>query len=222
MKQIAAALIKAQQEMGNAKKDSSNPYYKSKYADLNSVREACIPSLNSNNIAVLQPIVQVDGKNYIKTMLLHESGETIEGLTEIIFAKQNDAQAQGSGITYARRYGLQSLICIGAEDDDGNKASEESKERKQLKAAAQSVDEDMKETQRKANEDNFAKIKGELEEAESLEELAKIWEDNKKQINALRKYAANLFSMLEECKDACKSDLQEAQRIAKELGDIVE
>ena len=52
----------------------------------------------------------------------------MECLTEIIFAKQNDAQAQGSGITYARRYGLQSLVNVGAEDDDGNEASQQPKE----------------------------------------------------------------------------------------------
>ena len=127
MKLIAKALIEAQKEMGNAKKDSTNPFFKSKYADLNSVREACIPALNAHGIAVLQPTVHIDGKNFVKTLLLHESGETIEGMTEIIYNKQNDAQAQGSGISYARRYGLQSLINIGAEDDDGNKAVEEKK-----------------------------------------------------------------------------------------------
>ena len=123
MKNIAKALIEAQLEMGNAKKDSTNPFFKSKYADLNAIREACIPTLNDKGIAVLQPMVVFEGKNYIKTLLLHDSGETIESLTEIIYSKQNDAQAQGSGITYARRYGLQSLVNIGADDDDGNKAS---------------------------------------------------------------------------------------------------
>ena len=54
--------------------------------------------------------------------MLHETGESIESFTEIIYSKVNDAQAQGSGITYARRYGLQSFVCVGAEDDDGNKA----------------------------------------------------------------------------------------------------
>lgn len=123
MKQIAVALLKAQKQMGNATKDSSNPFFKSKYADLNAIREACMPSLNDNGIVVLQPTVSVEGKNYVKTLLLHESGESIECLTEIIYSKQNDAQSQGSGITYARRYGLQSLVNVGAEDDDGNKAS---------------------------------------------------------------------------------------------------
>ena len=120
---IAKALIKAQSEMGNAKKDTANNFLKSKYADLNSIREVVLPVLNENGIVVLQPMTTIEGKNYIKTVLLHESGQMIESLTEIIYSKQNDAQAQGSGITYARRYGLQSLVCVGAEDDDGNAAS---------------------------------------------------------------------------------------------------
>jgi hypothetical protein len=82
-----------------------------------------MPSLNKHGIVVLQPTAFIDGKNFIKTILLHESGESMESLTEIIYSKQNDAQSQGSGITYARRYGLQSFVNVGAEDDDGNKAS---------------------------------------------------------------------------------------------------
>lgn len=122
-KQIIKALLNAQKEMSNAVKGSKNPFFKSKYADLNAIREACMPLLNDNGIVVLQPTVQLEGKNFVKTVLMHESGETIESLTEILFSKVNDAQAQGSGITYARRYGLQSLVNIGAEDDDGNGAS---------------------------------------------------------------------------------------------------
>jgi hypothetical protein len=123
MKQIATALLKAQSEMSNPKKGSTNPFFKSKYADLNSIREAVIPILNANGISVLQPIVHVDNKNFVKTILLHESGELMESLTEIIYNKVNDAQAQGSGISYARRYSLQSFVCVGSADDDGNEAS---------------------------------------------------------------------------------------------------
>jgi len=123
MKQIATALLKAQSEMSNPKKGATNPFFKSKYADLNAIREACMPALHKHGISVLQPTVHIEGKNFVKTLLLHESGESMECLTEIIFAKLNDAQAQGSGITYARRYGLQSFLNIGADDDDGNKAS---------------------------------------------------------------------------------------------------
>ena len=120
---IAAALLAAQSEMGNAKKGSENPYFKSKYADLNAIREVAIPVLNKHGIVVLQPTVHLDGKNFVKTLLLHESGESLESFTEILFSKANDAQSQGSGITYARRYGLQSFVNIGADDDDGNQAS---------------------------------------------------------------------------------------------------
>jgi hypothetical protein len=124
MKNIATALLKAQSEMSNAKKGATNPFFKSKYADLNSIREAVIPTLNANGISVLQPIVHVDGKNFVKTILLHETGEMMESLTEIVYNKINDAQAQGSGISYARRYSLQSFVCVGADDDDGQKAVE--------------------------------------------------------------------------------------------------
>ena len=71
---IASALLKAQSSMGNATKDNTNPFFKSKYADLNSVREACLPLLNANGITALQPMVHINGKNFVNTILLHESG----------------------------------------------------------------------------------------------------------------------------------------------------
>lgn len=122
IKNISSALLKAQSEMGSATKGASNPFFKSRYADLNSIREASIPVLNKYGITVLQPMTVVDGRNYIETTLLHESGEMLSSLTEIVVNKVNDPQAQGSGQSYARRYGLQSFLCIGAEDDDGEKA----------------------------------------------------------------------------------------------------
>lgn len=123
MKLLTKALLEAQKEMGDAKKDAKNPFFKSSYADLNSIREACIPVLNNHDIVVMQPMINIEGKNYIKTLLMHTSGEMLESFTEIIYSKQNDAQSQGSGITYARRYGLQSLVNVGAVDDDGHSAS---------------------------------------------------------------------------------------------------
>jgi hypothetical protein len=119
---IASALVKAQAAMGNAVKDAKNPFFKSSYADLNAVREACLPALNANGVSVLQPTVHAEGKAYVETVLLHESGEFISSLTEILCAKQNDPQAHGSGISYARRYGLQSLVNLGSADDDAEGA----------------------------------------------------------------------------------------------------
>lgn len=116
---LAAALVKAQAEMGTAKKDSNNPFFKSKYADLNAIREAVLPALNGQNITVLQPTTTIEGRNYVETILLHESGEWISGYTEIKEVRNNNPQDNGSGTTYARRFGLQSMTNCGAEDDDG-------------------------------------------------------------------------------------------------------
>lgn len=122
MKQLATALVKAQLQMIAPKKGSVNPFFKNKYADLNDVLSAVVPALNANGIVLLQPLVNIDGKNFVKTVLMHESGETFESLAEIFCNKQNDAQAYGSGISYARRYSLSSICGIGSEDDDAQKA----------------------------------------------------------------------------------------------------
>jgi hypothetical protein len=119
---LAPAILKAQKSMGNAIKDSKNPFFKSSYADLNAVREACMPALNDNGISVLQTTLNVDNRAYVRTTLLHESGEFISSDTEILTSKANDAQGYGSGISYARRYGLQALVCLGSADDDGEGA----------------------------------------------------------------------------------------------------
>ena len=118
---LAPALLKVQREMGDAKKGTSNTYFKSSYADLNSVRETALPVLNANGIVCLQPTVEANCKNFVETVLIHESGEWMSSLTQIVNIK-GDAQAEGSGISYARRYGLQSLLNIGAVDDDAERA----------------------------------------------------------------------------------------------------
>lgn len=127
MKNIASALVKAQLEMIAPKKGSVNPFFKNKYADLNDVLAAVVPALNNNGIVLLQPLVNIEGKNFVKTVLMHESGETFESLAEIFCKNTNDAQAYGSGVTYARRYSLSSICGIGSEDDDAQKATDPAK-----------------------------------------------------------------------------------------------
>lgn len=119
---IAAALVKAQSEMGNAVKDSKNPFFKSNFATLNAVREASLPVLNRHGIGVFQPTTVIDGKLYVETTALHESGEFISGLYEVVTGKINDPQATGAAVSYARRYALQALVNIGADDDDAESA----------------------------------------------------------------------------------------------------
>ncbi len=204
MKLIAKALIEAQKEMGNALKDSTNPFFKSKYADLNSVREACIPLLNAAGIAVLQPICQVEGKSYVKTLLLHDSGESLESFTEIVYGKVGDAQAQGSGITYARRYGLQSLVCIGAEDDDGNKASEKSQSNAQsdsLQNLAAGLDDDMIQT-------IYDNLKDQVQQCETLAEIEDFKIKNKGAMVKLKKMSESFYKKFEIVAIAKKTSLE--------------
>lgn len=117
---IAAALAKAQAEMKPAIKDGSNPAFKgSKYASLVSYLEAALPVLNAHGIAVLQPTMAhgPDGV-CVATLLVHDSGEWMRG--ELYMpASKKDAQGFGSALTYARRYSFASMICLGADDDDG-------------------------------------------------------------------------------------------------------
>jgi len=118
---IAPAFLKAQQKIESAVKGADNPYFKSKYANLNSVMEACKSFLNEFGISVLQPITSDEHGEYVETILLHESGEFLSSRMKLVLTK-NDMQASGSAVSYARRYSLQSLVFIGAEDDDGNAA----------------------------------------------------------------------------------------------------
>lgn len=120
---IASALANAQYNMGFAEKDSANPHFKSKYADLASVMKACMGPLNDENIAVIQPMIYREGVGQvIKTQLVHgPSGESVSCDVPLIVNK-NDMQGLGSAITYARRYGLMLMAGIAADDDDGNAA----------------------------------------------------------------------------------------------------
>lgn len=119
---IAAALAAAQMEMGKALKQSTNPHFRSKYADLGNVMDACIPALNQNGIAVIQPTGEDEHGRHVKTVLIHgTSGETLECVVPLIVQK-NDMQGYGSAVTYARRYGLMAMAGIAPEDDDGNGA----------------------------------------------------------------------------------------------------
>lgn len=119
---LAGALAKAQGLIRGAVKDSENPYFKSSYADLASVWEACRDALSKNDLAVIQTTEPDDKGIVVVTTLAHSSGEWMRGKLRVIPAK-NDAQAIGSVITYMRRYSLAAIVGIAQVDDDGNAAT---------------------------------------------------------------------------------------------------
>lgn len=120
---IAPALLKAQRAITFAVKDSKNPAFKSTYADLSSVIEACKPALNDAGIAFMQmPAPSDPGTIALTTRLIHESGEWIES-TATCPLQKIDPQGYGSANTYLRRYSLAAAVGLYQDDDDGNAAS---------------------------------------------------------------------------------------------------
>jgi hypothetical protein len=118
LKELATALAKAQGVMEGAKKDAANPFFKSRYADLESVWNACRLALTANGLSVVQGM---NDQGFLSTRLLHSSGQWLEGFTPVK-AKDDSPQALGSALTYARRYGLAAIAGIHQTDDDAEAA----------------------------------------------------------------------------------------------------
>ena len=120
---IAEALAAAQSKMGNAVKNSVNPHFKNRYADLSAVRDVVIPALAAEGIACIQHVDGADGCVTVRTTL-HWGETTIEaGNCSIKIDGRNAAQAVGSATTYIRRYQLAAMGGIAQEDDDGQTAT---------------------------------------------------------------------------------------------------
>ncbi len=116
-KNLVERLIDIQRETPSVKKEADNPYFKSKYANLNSFIEAIMPLLIKHKVLCLQPMATLpDGTPIIKTILTCETGETIE--SSMPMAKLTDPQKLGAFVTYCRRYSLQALLLLPAVDDD--------------------------------------------------------------------------------------------------------
>ena len=119
--ELATALSAAQAEMGGAVKDSANPFFKSKYADLTSVVKAIKEPFANHGLSYTQFPCAADGCVGVTTRLMHSSGQWLESEYMLPMVK-NDPQAAGSAITYARRYALQAMAGIPTADDDAESA----------------------------------------------------------------------------------------------------
>lgn len=124
MKEIYTALVKAQSQIKHAVKDSTNPHYRSKYADLESVMDAVRDALHKNGLAVLQLTdIDASGAPVLITRVIHTSGEHVEGRYPLVCKDMTDAQKLGSSTSYARRYALSAMLGVVQSDDDGNAAA---------------------------------------------------------------------------------------------------
>jgi hypothetical protein len=182
MKNLFAALVQAQSEISAAVKDSTNPHFKSKYADLSSVVSAIKPALSKHGLGFVQVFREASGGVIIETIIIHESGEQFPCGPLFVPASKQDAQGYGSAITYTRRYSLQTAVGLPSEDDDGNGASKD-------KGGDQP--------------DPFTHdpvVVGKLKTAKTVDELAQAWRD----------IPVNLRARYTSVKDARKAELEAA------------
>jgi len=124
LNELATALVQFQSEVGAIPKDSSNPFFKSRYAGLPQVVETAGPILAKHGLSISQHIGYEDGHDTLETWLLHTSGQFLVSRMRLHLVK-DDPQGQGSAVTYARRYSYMSILSLVADDDDdGNAASQ--------------------------------------------------------------------------------------------------
>ncbi len=123
MKNVLKKLLKVKSEMGSVAKSSDNPFFKSKYADLNAHLQLVEPLLEKNGLLLLQPIESdTSGDKVVTRIIDAESGEEVRSEMHLVLLKE-DMQQKGAAVTYARRFTLGSLLALQAEDDDGETAS---------------------------------------------------------------------------------------------------
>lgn len=130
IKQIATALITFHVKVNKIPKDSSNPFFKSKYASLSAILDAITDPLNESGLSFCQ---FPSGEHGLTTILMHTSGEWISSEYSMRPSK-DDPQGVGSAITYQRRYALAAILGLNIdEDDDGNAASKPTEKKAEVK-----------------------------------------------------------------------------------------
>jgi hypothetical protein len=119
---IYTKLLEVQKEIGAIKKEETNPFFKSRYFDINGLLAAVKPVLNKHGLVLIQGLTHINGKLFLNTQIIDsESGKVLDG-GNCPLPENSDAQKTGAIITYFRRYALQSLLALEAEDDDANSA----------------------------------------------------------------------------------------------------
>jgi hypothetical protein len=122
---IFPAFVKAQSEFMKATKDSTNPFFNSKYADLNAYLDGSAEGLKDNDLAIIQDSTGSPERHVVSvsTLIVHSSGQWIQSEPLTMIPTDNKPQTYGSCLTYCRRYSLSTMLSMGASDDDGNRAS---------------------------------------------------------------------------------------------------
>jgi hypothetical protein len=204
VKQIATALVKAQKEFGPALKSSTNPHFRSRYADLATVVEAVIDALNNNGIYLMQLTHETPDGAMAETTFIHESGEMLSAGKLFFPASKHDAQGYASALTYVRRYSLMAACAIAPEDDDGSAASKPREVPKPTKPEAPKPEAPKVETKEgitpEAAKDRVRFIldmfKAFLPEAKDEASLKTFWSENRDSINIVKDFDQGAYVQL--------------------------
>ncbi len=127
---LAKALIAASKDFKPVVKDSKNPHFGNTYASLGAYIDATKPALTAHGLAIVQRSLMEGSEQILETLILHESGETMQAGVFPIRPVKNDPQGVGSALSYARRYSYASALNLASEDDDGSDASKGTPEKK--------------------------------------------------------------------------------------------
>lgn len=120
---IYSKILDVQSKVGTLSKSKDNPFFKSKYFDVNQILEQLMPLLHANKLTIMQPITVMEGVQVLLTNVIDTEDNTLITMSAMQLPEIADPQKLGSAVTYFRRYALQSLFALQAEDDDGNKAA---------------------------------------------------------------------------------------------------
>lgn len=189
---LISALAKAQSEMQNATLNKINPHFKSKYADLAAVREATLPALTKNGLAIAQTTEMKDGVLVLKTRLYHDSGASLES-TYPLPMDTNKPQAMGSAITYARRYCWAAMCGISSDEDDDANAAEDEGKKKGKATPAQAKPQD--DAEAKAKEQSN-RIKAGIDNCKDVPSLNAFMESETKTLKVIKDFSQTAYEFL--------------------------
>lgn len=210
--ELAAALAKAQKSLGAAKKDATNPHFRSTYATLASAWAAWQAVGPDNGLAVIQSVASEDDASIVATRLVHSSGQWIESEIRLRLQK-DDMQGMGSAITYARRYSLMAITGIApADDDDGNAAVAAGAKAAPKKAAPNKPP--AAKTTPKEWADGFIQS---MKDAVSIEDLNNGWDQNKKALEKMQAEHPSEYERIGQTYDEVRLDLEAAESEAHNL-----
>ena len=176
--ELFAAISKAQAEVENATKGSTNPHFKSKYADLAEVLNTVRPTFAKHGLSLLQSTAFEGSLVSVTTVVAHESGGHVSSVASCVPAK-SDAQGIGAATTYLRRYGLAAMTGVAQEDDDGTGASHNRE--------PVPVTEARKSSAQAKRDGDWEALKQEVDACETLEALnllvvSRAWQDTVKRL----------------------------------------